>query len=438
MGIGIKLLGGGGGGGGGIKKVADATARLALPATDGLIVIQLDTDVLYEYDGTSSSWLIIGAGSVPISISDTSTIDLTLAANNLSGVVLLSPDAAAANNLKVDLNAQANGIRAQITYASIRGILSASAPLSYNSATGDFSIPVATDSVDGYLSATDHASLTTVIAGLAAHLADTTDAHDASAISYIAGGTVSSTDVQAAIAEVASEADTRLTALEAVSHVAVTLTAFGSTPNANGLSLSTQALNMQPADATNPGGVSTAQQNFGGTKSFGAGVRVGTTGALTTSTIFEIVSTAAFSVPMPVMTTTQRNAIASPGTGMMLYNSTVKHPEFYNGTLFEPIGHSYVNSTATISSSGTITPVDSRKQLLPLVGNAAAVTAADIAVTTALNGDELILIGTDDTNTVTVVSATNTVLNGSFTMALGYVLTLVHLSGKWYEKSRSH
>jgi microcystin-dependent protein len=39
-----------------------------------------------------------------------------------------------------------------------------------------------------------------------AHLADTVDAHDASAISFVPTGTISSTDVQAAIAEVASEA----------------------------------------------------------------------------------------------------------------------------------------------------------------------------------------------------------------------------------------
>jgi hypothetical protein len=43
-------------------------------------------------------------------------------------------------------------------------------------------------------------------AALASHLADTTDAHDASAISFVPTGTVASTDVQAAIAEVAAEA----------------------------------------------------------------------------------------------------------------------------------------------------------------------------------------------------------------------------------------
>lgn len=48
----------------------------------------------------------------------------------------------------------------------------------------------------------------------------------------------------------------------------VTLGAFGSTPNASAASLTGQALTMQPASATYPGGVSTAAQSFSGVKSF--------------------------------------------------------------------------------------------------------------------------------------------------------------------------
>lgn len=48
----------------------------------------------------------------------------------------------------------------------------------------------------------------------------------------------------------------------------VSLSAFGSSPNSNGASLSGQALTLQPADATNPGGVSTAAQSFAGAKVF--------------------------------------------------------------------------------------------------------------------------------------------------------------------------
>jgi hypothetical protein len=52
----------------------------------------------------------------------------------------------------------------------------------------------------------------TIASALAAHLADTSDAHDASAISFAPAGNVAATDVQTAIAEVATDAAADLTA----------------------------------------------------------------------------------------------------------------------------------------------------------------------------------------------------------------------------------
>jgi hypothetical protein len=46
----------------------------------------------------------------------------------------------------------------------------------------------------------------------------------------------------------------------------VTIGAFGSTPNANGLSVATQVVTAQPADATHPGMLSIAAQTFAGAK----------------------------------------------------------------------------------------------------------------------------------------------------------------------------
>lgn len=43
---------------------------------------------------------------------------------------------------------------------------------------------------------------------------------------------------------------------------------FGSTPNSNGLSITTDVLQMQPADGTHPGGVSVSAQTFAGAKTF--------------------------------------------------------------------------------------------------------------------------------------------------------------------------
>lgn len=48
----------------------------------------------------------------------------------------------------------------------------------------------------------------------------------------------------------------------------VTIGAFGSSPTANGLSISSQVITLQPADATHPGALTTAAQTMAGTKTF--------------------------------------------------------------------------------------------------------------------------------------------------------------------------
>lgn len=68
---------------------------------------------------------------------------------------------------------------------------------------------------------------------------------------------------------------TKLNNLSGTNTGDVTLGAFGATPNANGLSLVNQVLNMQPASATNPGGVSTGAQTFAGSKTFNDTVNLG-------------------------------------------------------------------------------------------------------------------------------------------------------------------
>jgi hypothetical protein len=69
----------------------------------------------------------------------------------------------------------------------------------------------------GYFTGTDvEAALQEVgSVSVSAHLADTVDAHDASAISFVATGTIAGTDVQTAVAEVATDAAAALTAHEA-------------------------------------------------------------------------------------------------------------------------------------------------------------------------------------------------------------------------------
>lgn len=62
--------------------------------------------------------------------------------------------------------------------------------------------------------------------------------------------------------------ETRIDTLEANNTEDVTLTNFGSVPNAQGASLVGQQLQLQPASDTQPGGLSTGAQSIAGTKTF--------------------------------------------------------------------------------------------------------------------------------------------------------------------------
>ena len=61
----------------------------------------------------------------------------------------------------------------------------------------------------------------------------------------------------------------------------VTLGAVGASPNANGASLSSQALTLQPADATNPGVVTAGTQTLGGNKSIAGSLSIQPTADVT-------------------------------------------------------------------------------------------------------------------------------------------------------------
>jgi hypothetical protein len=63
------------------------------------------------------------------------------------------------------------------------------------------------------------------------------------------------------------------------------------------------------------------------------------TNAPNASAILDLTSTTQ-GLLLPRMTTTQINAIASPAAGLMVYNITIDHPCFYNGTAWQKVNHS--------------------------------------------------------------------------------------------------
>lgn len=83
----------------------------------------------------------------------------------------------------------------------------------------------------------------------------------------------------------------------------------------------------------------------------GTSLALGST--LNASTIFDVTSTTKGTRPIPSMTSTQRDAISSPATGLMIYNTTKTCFQFYNGSSFENIG---VQTGEIITSASISTP----------------------------------------------------------------------------------
>jgi hypothetical protein len=92
------------------------------------------------------------------------------------------------------------------------------------------------------------------------------------------------------------------------------------------------------------------------------------------------------------------------------------------------------SSVQSISASGTIPAVNSTVKLVSAGGE---VTAGGIAAGTA--GQTILLIGTSNTNTVTIADSGTIALDSdiSFTLGAGDTMRLTYDGTVWYEVSRS-
>jgi hypothetical protein len=72
------------------------------------------------------------------------------------------------------------------------------------------------------------------------------------------------------------------------------------------------------------------------------------------SAIFEVTSTTSGFLP-PRLTSTQRDAISTPATGLSVYNTTTNTNDFYNGTSWVSGGTNIYNSDGTLTGNRTVT-----------------------------------------------------------------------------------
>ncbi len=319
----------GGGSGGGVTIYATLSL---FPATaiDGTLAVAADTHIVYEYNTTAVAWQPIASNTAYLlalasSGAATSIGALDSQAANANGLALvanvLSTQSADATHPGM-INTAAQSlpgaktfiepvtIGSSVTYAHTRyepnGPLSGSNPaweVGYRQGQPYFSI------------VEDDGSTKTTFVDFALNgIADFTaivsaNAMRANSISDIAGGAVMALDVigqglhvetnadditlqikgngtqtsdifqvvnsaDAPLARINNSGNLILAGTATASNLSgtntgdVTLAAVGSTPNANAASLSGQALTLQPADATNPGVITTVAQSIAGAKTF--------------------------------------------------------------------------------------------------------------------------------------------------------------------------
>lgn len=112
------------------------------------------------------------------------------------------------------------------------------------------------------------------------------------------------------------------------------------------------------------------------------------------------------SMSVPVGTTAQRPG--SPTTGMIRFNSDLTAFEGYSGSVWASIGGGgyVVTSVQTITSAGTIaSSTTDNRQLRHVQGNGGAITTSTTPFGTGggwKDGAEILLVGNDDTNTVSI------------------------------------
>lgn len=184
------------------------------------------TDNVYVQDAAGTVDKRVPLSALPVSTAAQAALDLKATATSVSDHLGDTTDAHDASAISVvSTTLVGTGTDAQAVFEELDNAIVAAETATSNhladTSAAHAASAISADSTTLVGTGTDvQAVLEELDNGIADHLADTSAAHAASAVSFTATGTIAATDVQAAIAEVASEADTRLDALEAASSAA--------------------------------------------------------------------------------------------------------------------------------------------------------------------------------------------------------------------------
>jgi len=150
----------------------------------------------------------------------------------------------------------------------------------------------------------------------------------------------------------------------------VTLTAVGSTPSANGASLSGQALTLQPADGTHPGLITSAAQTIGGAKTFASTISASNLSGTNTGD----------------QTITLTGDITGSGTGSFATTLATVNANVGSFGTASSVGTFTVNAKGLVTAASNTSILITESQVTNLVSDLAGKQATGNYIT-ALTGD---------------------------------------------------
>jgi uncharacterized protein (TIGR02145 family) len=125
-----------------------------------------------------------------------------------------------------------------------------------------------------------------------------------------------------------------------------TMGAIGGSSTANGGTITSGVLSLTPADAANGGIVTIGAQTFAGNKTLTGTLGVGTATPAASAQL-DVSSTTKGLLP-PRMTTTQRDLIGTPATGLVIFNTTTNSLETKNSSGWVSLSSSFVPLPAIV------------------------------------------------------------------------------------------
>lgn len=166
------------------------------------------------------------------------------------------------------------------------------------------------------------------------------------------------------------------------------------------------------------------------------------TGSITTDVLLEVKSTDAASIPMPKMTSTQRDALTA-SQGMMVYNTTTNKPELYEGSNWIGFSKSDYNFAFDDTDTNLLTAILSSSTVKNLYNNiiitgrtSSGATSNSVLLLPTPDSDynqvtiQLFCLKQHATYTVGISAPLNTIMlgNGSYTdnysLSAGQLLTI--------------